>query len=157
MAERLPWPTAEDESYDIRIARDGTWFYRGTPIRRPALVKLFSTVLKKDAAGDYWLVTPAEKGRIRVEDTPFLAVGFTVTGSALVFCTNLDEEISAGPDHPVYIRGGVPYLLVRDNLEARLVQSVYYQLVDHALKHGSVQDGVLTVTSRGETFKLGNV
>jgi hypothetical protein len=73
----LPFPPGDhrpDEAYDIRIARDGTWFYHGSPIGRIALVKLFSTVLRRDDAGDFWLITPAERGRIRVDDAPFVAV-----------------------------------------------------------------------------------
>src|SRR5271163_1275683 len=79
--------------FDMRIARDGTWFYRGSPIGRPALVKLFASVLRREAGGEYWLVTPAERGRILVEDAPFTAVELTVEGAggtqALRFRTNL--------------------------------------------------------------------
>src|SRR5688572_6204531 len=70
-----------DENYDIRIARDGTWFYHGSPIGRKSLVKLFASVLRRDDLGDYWLETPAERGRIRVDDAPFVAVELTVSGS----------------------------------------------------------------------------
>src|ERR1700740_390534 len=88
---------------DMRIARDGTWFYRGSPIGRPALVQLFASVLRREPDGRYWLVTPAERGRIEVEDVPFLAVALTVQGEGreqqLIFRTNLDDIVTAGPDN----------------------------------------------------------
>src|SRR4051794_34310305 len=86
-----------DEGYQIRIDREGTWYYHGSPIRRPELVKLFSTVLRRDEVGDYWLVTPAERGRIQVDEVPFTAIGLTVRGDGddqeLIFRTNLDIEV----------------------------------------------------------------
>ncbi len=104
-----PPPTAGEQSFDIRIARDGTWFHEGGPIRRIELVKLFASVLRRDDAGGFWLVTPVERGRIIVEDTPFVAVEMTASGNGdeqvLSFRTNLDEWVEAGPEHP--IRGGL--------------------------------------------------
>ena len=92
---------------DMRIARDGTWFYRGSPIGRLPLVKLFASVLRREPDGCYWLVTPAERGRIEVEDVPFLAVALTVRGEGrqqqLIFRTNLDDIVTAGPDHPLRV------------------------------------------------------
>lgn len=124
---------------DMRIARDGTWYYRGTPIGRKRLVRLFASILSRDEAGDYWLTTPVEKARIRVEDAPFLAVALEVRGEGrgrlLCFRTNLDEEVCAGPEHPLRMRprpgGGekAPYLLLRDGLEALVSRPVYYELV----------------------------
>ena len=91
----------------MRIARDGAWFYRGSPIGRLPLVKLFASVLRREADGSYWLVTPAERGRIEVEDVPFLAVELTVAGEGrgqqLIFRTNLDDIVTAGPDHPLRV------------------------------------------------------
>src|SRR6266481_5914992 len=85
--------------FDIRIARDGTWFYRGSPIARPALVRLFSTVLRRDADGGYWLATTVERGRITVDDAPFVAVELAVEGEgraqALIFRTNIDDIVAA--------------------------------------------------------------
>ena len=85
----------------MRIARDGTWYYRGSPIARKPLVKLFASVLKRDAQGDYWLITPVERGRIEVEDAPFTAVELATAGSGpeqvLSFRSNLDEWVEAGP------------------------------------------------------------
>src|SRR5438270_6622901 len=94
---------------DMRIARDGTWFYNGTPIGRPALVRLFSTILRKDE-DRYVLVTPVEKVGIRVEDAPFLAVELAQeardNGRALKFRTNVDDWVEVGPDHPLRFEAG---------------------------------------------------
>ena len=156
--------SAEAREYDIRIAADGTWFYLGTPINRPALVKLFATVLQRDEAGDYWLITPAERGRITVDDVPFTAVELDVVpgpqGAAgdtiLVFRTNLDHRIEAGRDHPIRVSFDAetgeprPYILVKPGLEALIVRSVYYHLVDHAME----ADGRTGVWSHGTFFPL---
>jgi hypothetical protein len=161
-----------DENYEMRIARDGTWFYHGTPIGRIALAKLFSTVLKRDAAGDYWLVTPAERGRITVEDSPFVAVELKVEGAgqgqSLSFRTNLDEWATAGPDHPIRIGtdlepGGtlsgatVPYILVRGGLEARIGRAVFYELAELAVERRTPQGIELGVWSERTFFPLGPV
>src|SRR5271165_3410159 len=109
--------------FDMRIARDGTWFYRGSLIGRPALVKLFASVLRREPDGRYWLVTPAERGRIEVEDVPFLAVALSVRCEGreqqLIFRTNLDDIVTAGPDNPLRVETAAngepaPYILVRD-------------------------------------------
>jgi len=129
----------EHRDLQIRIARDGTWFYRGSLIARLPLVKLFASVLRREADGSYWLVTPAERGRVEVEDAPFLAVELTAEGEGreqqLIFRTNLDDIVTAGPDHPLRTETAVdgepsPYILVRDGLEALLARPVFYQLVD---------------------------
>ena len=110
---------------DMRIARDGTWFYLGTPIGRPALVKLFSSILKRE--GDaYFLVTPVEKVGITVDDAPFVAVDFDVVDGGLSFVTNVEDRVTAGPDHPIRVERDPatgepsPYVLIRRNLEAPL-------------------------------------
>lgn len=163
-------PTCGD--FDMRIAADGTWFYRGTPINRKPLVKLFSTVLRREADGEYWLVTPAERGRIAVDDAPFTAVEVTASGAgrdqALTFRTNLDESVIADCDHPIRVAhrrnqtnqpGGEPrpYVLVRPGLEALILRPVFYHLVDL----GEVRniEGVeqLGVWSRGQFFALGHL
>jgi hypothetical protein len=124
---------------DMRIARDGTWFYLGTPIGRPALVRLFSTILKRE--GDsYFLVTPGEKVGITVDDAPFLAVDFTVTGAGrdqtLVFTTLTGDETTAGPDRPIRLARDpetgepAPYVLVRANLEALIDRKSFYRLAE---------------------------
>ena len=116
-------PPIDCGDLEMRIARDGTWFYRGSPIGRLPLVKLFASVLRREADGRYWLVTPAERGRIEVEDVPFLAVALTVEGEGrdqqLIFRTNLDEFVTAGPDNPLRVETAAsgepaPYILVRD-------------------------------------------
>lgn len=123
---------------DMRIAADGTWFYLGTPIGRPALVRLFSTILKRE--GDsYFLVTPVEKVGIRVDDAPFLAVAMTVEGDGegrvLKFRTNVGDEVTCNAGHGLRFEtrddgGLVPYLHVRAGLWAKVTRALYYDLVD---------------------------
>lgn len=164
--------TRPDENYEMRIARDGTWFYHGTPIGRIALAKLFSTVLKRDAAGDFWLVTPAERGRITVEDAPFVAVELKAEGGGedqtLSFRTNLDEWATAGPEHPIRIGAdsepgvklsgaSVPYILIRDGLEARIGRAVFYELVELAIERQTPQGIELGVWSERTFFPLGPI
>ena len=149
---------------EMRIARDGTWFYRGSPIGRLALVKLFASVLRREADGRYWLVTPAERGRIEVEDAPFLAVALAVAGAGrdqeLIFRTNLDEFVTAAPDNPLRVETAAsgepaPYILVRARLEARLVRSVFYELVDLGTEEQVGDASLFGVWSKGMFFPLG--
>jgi uncharacterized protein len=149
---------------EMRIARDGTWFYRGSSIARLPLVKLFASVLRREADGRYWLVTPAERGRIEVEDAPFVAVALKIEGEGrdqqLIFRTNLDDIVTAGPDHPLRVETAAsgqpaPYILVRDRLEARLARPVFYDLAEigRAEQLGNtIQFGVW---SRNMFFRLG--
>src|SRR5574337_1359643 len=119
----------------FRIAADGRWFYRGSPIERPAMVRLFATVLRREGDG-YALVTPYERHAVAVEDAPFLAVAVKSEGEGrerrLVFTTNVDGEVAAGSDHPVVMRGTTdeprPYVALGGGLEARISRSVYYEL-----------------------------
>ena len=136
-----PGQLQSEEYYGIKILRDGTWLYGGTPILRHNLVKLFATGLKRDEKGDYWLETPYEKGRIEVEDAPFTAVELQIESSGknrkLLFRTNLDDWVEAGPDHPLRVETAAdgapaPYILVRGRLEAKISRAVFYQLVDIA-------------------------
>ncbi|MCC5962635.1 MAG: DUF1285 domain-containing protein [Rhodobacteraceae bacterium] len=134
---------------DMRIARDGTWFYQGTPIGRPALVRLFSTILKRE--GDtYFLVTPVEKVGITVDDAPFVAVDFRAEGQGadqcLTFVTNVGDEATAGPEHPLRVirdpESGepAPYVHIRAGLEALIDRKSFYRLVDlgtHAPHEGA--------------------
>ncbi|SFA86335.1 hypothetical protein SAMN05421688_1270 [Poseidonocella pacifica] len=124
---------------DMRIARDGTWFYLGTPIGRPELVRLFSTILRRD--GDrYFLVTPAEKVGITVDDAPFVAVDFSVEGEGpmqeITFTTNLGDSTMASPDNPIRVVRDAetgepsPYVHVRAGLEALIDRKSFYRLVD---------------------------
>ncbi|MEO0388141.1 MAG: DUF1285 domain-containing protein, partial [Pseudomonadota bacterium] len=120
---------------DMRIAADGTWFYLGTPIGRPALVKLFSSILKREG-DDYFLVTPVEKVGIKVDDAPFVAVDFDREGGRLVFNTQVGDRVPAGPDHPIRVTRDSateeprPYILVRRNLEALIDRKSFYRLVE---------------------------
>ena len=178
-ANGLPFPTGDDrpdEQYDMRIARDGTWFYHGSPIGRIALVKLFATVLRRDDEGDFWLITPAERGRITVEDVPFVAVEVQAEGEGdmrtLSFRTNLDEWVTAGPDHPIRVDQGAadqgaggaelsdapaPYILIRDRLEARIGRAVFYELVGLAEERQTPQGIELGVWSEQTFFPLGRL
>lgn len=133
------WNPPHCGDLDIRISRDGTWFYMGTPIGRPELVRLFSTILRKD--GDsYVLVTPVEKVGITVEDAPFVAVDFELEGSGqaqtLTFTTNVADTVKAGPDAPIRIERDPktgepsPYVRIRANLDALIDRKSFYRLVD---------------------------
>ncbi|WP_170785275.1 DUF1285 domain-containing protein [Ruegeria lacuscaerulensis] len=144
---------------DIHIAKDGSWTYLGSPINRFELVKLFSSILKKED-GKYYLVTPVEKVGITVEDAPFVAVDFDATGKGtaqtLCFTTHVGDEAVAGPDHPIRIvidpesEEPAPYILIRANLEARIDRKSFYRLVDIA-EHS---DGWFGVWSGGQFFPL---
>jgi len=144
---------------DMRIARDGTWFYLGTPIGRPELVRLFSTILRRDG-DDYFLVTPVEKVGITVDDAPFVAVDFNVTGSGvdqiLQFETNVGDTVSAGVDTPIRVMRDAdtgepaPYVLVRANLEALIDRKSFYRLVDLGAHH----DGWFGLWSGGAFFPI---
>jgi uncharacterized protein len=150
----------------MRIARDGAWFYRGSPISRPPLVKLFASVLRREPDGSYWLVTPAERGRIEVEDAPFLAVALTVTGDdrdqQLIFRTNLDDIVTAGPGHPLRVETAAsgepaPYILIRDRLEAKITRPVFYDLVELGSEERVEDAARFGVWSGGAFFWLGEL
>ena len=144
---------------DMQIKRDGTWFYEGTPIGRKELVKLFATILWREG-DDYFLVTPVEKVGIQVEDAPFVAVDFDVTGAGadqtLTFTTNVDDQAKAGPDHPIRVVRDPetgepsPYVLIRRNLEALIDRKSFYRLVDLGVHH----DGWFGVWSGGAFFGI---
>ena len=167
-----PRHPAECGELPFLIKRDGLWLYRGSPIGRKELVCLFASVLKRDEDGQFWLETPAERGRIEVEDAPFVAVEMDWAGcgreQCLTFRTNVDELVSAGPEHPIRIAHDIltceptPYLLVRPGLgrlpiEARICRAVYYELAalaEPGLVHGR---RMLGVWSRGRFFPLGEM
>ena len=148
---------------DMRIARDGTWFYLGTPIGRPELVRLFSTILRKDG-DDYFLVTPVEKVGITVDDAPFVAVDFEVEGEGesqvLTFLTNVADEATAGPDHPIRVERDPetgepsPYVLIRDRLEALIDRKSFYRLVDLGETQEVEGTDWFGVRSSGEFFPI---
>jgi len=156
---------AELGDLDMRIARDGTWYYRGSPINRIPLVKLFASVLRRETDGSYWLVTPAERGRVTVEDAPFLAVALDIEGQGrgqrLIFRTNLDEIVTAGPDHPLRVETAAdgtpaPYILVRPALEARLERPVFYELAELGQEEEIAGERLFGVWSGGRFFALGD-
>lgn len=141
---------------DVRIAADGQWFHEGSPISRPALVRLFSTVLRRDPDGIY-LVTPGEKLRIRVDDAPFVAIGMDQPRPGVLrFVTNVGDVIEAGPSHSIRIDAvnGAPrpYLHVRGGLEALIARPVYYDLAETAIADSGT--GQLRFCSNGVWFPL---
>jgi len=150
--------------FAIRIGRDGTWYYQGTPIGRKPLVKLFASVLRREADGTYWLVTPAERGRIVVDDAPFVAVECEPKGrgreQVLAFRTNLDEWVEAGPERPLRVAESAgepsPYVLVRPGLEALIARPVYYQLAELAVPDPE-DPQALGLWSKGRFFRLGSL
>ncbi|WP_025128711.1 DUF1285 domain-containing protein [Pseudomonas sp. PH1b] len=149
---------------DMRIARDGTWYYLGTPIGRKPMVKLFSTILRRDG-DDYFLVTPVEKVGIKVDDAPFVAVTLEVEGQGesqvLRFSTNVDEQVQAAEQHPLRVlidpvtQEPAPYILVRHNLEALVHRNVFYQLVELAQVRVINGQNWLGVWSCGVFFPIG--
>ena len=158
-------PALELANLDMRIARDGTWYYCGSPITRLPLVKLFASVLRREDDG-FWLVTPAERGRVVVEDAPFVAVAVDRQGEGrdqrLIFRTNLDEIVTAGPDHPLRIETAAdgtpaPYILVRPGLEARLARAVFYELAELGHEERIGGEEHFGVWSGGRFFRLGEI
>ncbi|WP_339951405.1 DUF1285 domain-containing protein [uncultured Albimonas sp.] len=149
---------------DMRIARDGTWWYLGTPIGRPALVALFASVLRKDG-DDFFLVTPVEKIGITVDDAPFVAIDFRVEDpggpdQALTFVTNVEDEAPAGAEHPIRVARDPetgepsPYVLVRANLEALIDRKSFYRLVEICEHQERDGENWFGVRSGGEFFPI---
>ena len=149
--------------FDIRIAEDGTWYYRNSPIGRKKLVQLFATVLQRDEMGQYWLVTPVERGLVQVDDAPFVIVEMRVKlgdcGRELHMRTNLDHWIRLDGDHELSVRKAPhshedrPYVHIRDGLEALVNRTVYYSLVDIA----ELRKNTLVIESAGYSFTLGSL
>ena len=153
------WNPAHVGEIDIVIKRDGRWLHEGAVISREALVRLFSTVLRKDPDG-YCLVTPVEKMKITVEDAPFIAVRVDREGEALKFLTNVGDEVAAGPDNAIRVEVGQdgaprPYLHVRRGLEALIARPVFYELVEMAQERDSPAGPTLGVESNGAWFPVG--
>ncbi|NWB21448.1 MULTISPECIES: DUF1285 domain-containing protein [unclassified Pseudomonas] len=158
------WNPAFCGDIDMRIARDGTWFYMGTPIGRKPMVKLFSTIIRRDG-DDYFLITPVEKVGIKVDDAPFVAVTLEVEGQGesqvLRFTTNVDEQVEAGIEHPLRVvidpdtQEPSPYLRVRTNLEALVHRNAFYQLVELAVTRPINGKNWLGVWSGGVFFPIG--
>ena len=153
------WNPAHAGEIDIVIKTDGRWVHEGATISREALVRLFSTVLRKDPDG-YWLVTPVEKMRIVVEDAPFVAVRVDRDGRDLRFVTNVGDEVTAGPEHAIRVETAAdgeprPYLHVRRGLEALIARSVFYELVEMAEERPTPDGPTLGVESGGAWFPVG--
>jgi uncharacterized protein len=129
---------------DMRIARDGTWYYLGSPIGRVGLVRLFSSILKREG-GRYFLVTPVEKVGIRVDDAPFVAVDFDATGEGeaqrITFHTHVGDTVVAGPEHPIRMTRDpasgepAPYVMIRAGLEALIDRKSFYRLIELGQHH----------------------
>lgn len=150
---------------DIRIAADGTWFHQGAPIGRPALVRLFASILIGEDDGRFYLVTPVEKVGIKVEDAPFQAVALAVEnrrqpGQTLVLTTNIGDEVAVGPNHPLSFRtdgpgaGFKPYVLVRAGLKARVARAITYDLVELAEAETIDGEEMFGVRSGGVFFAM---
>lgn len=153
------WNPPYSGDLDMRIARDGTWYHEGGVIRRPAMVKLFSSILKLED-GKYFLVTPVEKVGITVEDAPFVAVDADAAGNGeaqvLTFTTHVGDRVAAGPDNPIRLSvdpesgAPAPYVMVRAGLEARIDRKTFYRLADL----GVHRDGWFGLWSGGAFFPL---
>ncbi|MFL2886286.1 MAG: DUF1285 domain-containing protein [Candidatus Pelagibacterales bacterium] len=149
---------------DMKIMRNGKWFYMGTEIKRPAMVKLFSGILRLDSDNCYYLVTPVEKVRISVEDAPFIATSLISEKkdniNHLYFITNVNEKILLTKNNPLEIKINniteepSPYIFVRKNLKALISRSVFYELIELATKKNIDGKDCLVLTSAGEVFKL---
>lgn len=162
-SDRLPpverWHPDHCGDSEMRIARDGTWFHQGSPISRPAMVRAFSRILRREPDGGYVLVTPVEKLDIAVEDAPFVAVELKAEGdgraATLAFRLNTGEVVTASAEHPLrfedHADGPHPYLHVRGGLEALVARSVYYELAERALAGDADVPGVW---SAGAFFPL---
>ena len=166
-APRGKIPPRDCGHFDIHIDYHGSWFYRGTPINRASLVRLFSTVIERDPSGLYWLTTPAERGRITVDDVPFVAVELDRRGEGpsqeLIFRTNVGDFVTAGPAHPLRVETDPatgeprPYVLVRNGLEARLLRPVFYQLVELGREERVGNTTQFGVWSQQSFFPLGKL
>lgn len=154
-ARRLPpldqWAPTRVGDSAMRIAADGRWYHEGGEIARPAMVRAFASLLRRENDGRHWLVTPHEKLAIEVEDAALIATDVSATGGALAFRLNTDELVVAGADHPLTARGDPDtpalYLAVRGGIEARINRSTWLQLVELA-------DEALAVASQGMRFSL---
>ncbi len=160
------WQPPLSGELDMHIRRDGRWFYQGGEVTRPALVKLFTSILKREA-DEYFLLTPVEKWRIRVDDAPFILVAVKLERrgdqQALVFETNTGDQVLLQQDNPLWVDvhsetgEPSPYIRVRANLPGRINRAVYYQLVDMAEEREIDSRRQLAVSSMGEFYSLGEL
>ncbi|MBO6555781.1 MAG: DUF1285 domain-containing protein [Pseudomonadales bacterium] len=157
------WHPEHEKDIDLIIQKDGTWQYQGSPIKRPRLLKLFASVLRRDD-NDYFLVTPVEKCRIEVEDVPFQGILMDADGEGplqqLTVTTDMGDRILIGEKHPLRIQQvgdeWIPYVMVRSGLEARLNRNVYYQLADLMVESEDpkTSERWLSVWSDGQSFPM---
>ena len=160
------WHPELSGDMDLRISRDGQWVHKGKPLGREAIVKLFSTILRREDDEQYYLVTPVEKWRIQVEDTPLLAHSLTVEGSGeqqiIRLTTNVGETLEVGQEHPLdvssYEDSGQPrpVIRVRHGVDARLVTAAYYDLAEHVVEQIVEGKPALGVFSHGNFYKIGH-
>jgi hypothetical protein len=162
------WNPAYCGDIDIKIARDGSWFHEGKPFLRLPLVRLLSSILKREG-DDYFLVSPVEKMRIQVEDAPFVAVGMTLDENpdgkmaTLIFRTLTDDVVALDAEHPLRVQTDAatgeprPYILVRGGMEARIHRPVFYELVERAREVTRQGETHLVIDSAGLEFDLGRL
>ena len=148
------------KKFPIKINSNGEWLYQNSLIQKKALIKLFSSVLIGDGKGNFYLETPAEKGKIEVEDAPFVAIDFNVKGlnknQEIIFKTNIGEEIILSKKNPLFYKKVknifIPYINIRKNINAKILRSVYYQLINKLVDKNS--RNTLKVKSKGYEFIL---
>lgn len=159
------WNPPLSGEMDLRIARDGVWYHEGAPIQREALVRLFASILRRDADGHHYLVTPVEKWRIQVDDAPFLAIRLDAAGAGrdqvLSFTTNVGDTVIAGPDHLLNVEyrapngEPAPYLHVRGRLRALLTRAAFLELIELGEEQRTDRGRDYGVWSQGQYFRLG--
>jgi hypothetical protein len=158
------WQPQEVRDIGMRISRDGTWWYQGSPIRRERMVRMFSRVLRREGR-DYFLVTPVEKVPVEVEVAPLLAVRMEVrqgkAGQEIAFQTNTGDIVVADREHPIRMRGSgeapLPVVVVRDGIEALIARNIYYELVALGEVLSAGAEETLAIRSGGEVFHLGKL
>ena len=148
------------KKFPIKIKSNGEWLYQNTIIKKKALIKLFSSVLVADGKGNFYLETPAEKGKIEVEDSPFIIISFDIKrlnkNQEIIFKTNIGEEIILGKKNPLFYRkykkSFVPYIVIKKNINAKILRSVYYQLVNKFINKNTKKK--LKIKSKGYEFAI---
>ncbi|KAA1175185.1 DUF1285 domain-containing protein [Marinobacter salinexigens] len=161
------WHPELSGDMDLRITRDGTWLFKGSPIAREEIVRLFSTILRREEDGEYYLVTPVEKWRIQVEDSPLLAHTMKVENAGteaqvVTLTTNMGETLEVGNEHPIEVglypgsEDPRPVVMVRHGVEARLVTAAYYDLAEYIVECEIAGVPALGVMSHGILYKIGD-
>ena len=148
------------KKFPIKIKSNGEWLYQNTLIKKKALIKLFSSALVADGKGNFYLETPAEKGKIQVEDSPFIIISFDIKSlnknQEIIFKTNIGEEIILGKKNPLFYRkykkSFVPYIVIKKNINAKILRSVYYQLVNKFINKNTKKK--LKIKSKGYEFAI---